>query len=118
MPEGVPQEGEVKELDEWDVAAQESVSKPPSPTTTQQPSLAFIVSQVCHFYPGEFRGGDIGWSYFWMLYNNLYRITAIHRVTMTQSALLSGGVMNATDASKPMLQREVKRDINIAQGLI
>lgn len=53
--------------------------------------LGDVVARFCWAWPGEFRGGDIGWGQFWLLYERLHVVLAVDRVNVTRAVGLAWG---------------------------
>ena len=53
--------------------------------------LGDCVARFCWAWPGEFRGGDIPWALFWLLYERLHVVLAVDRVTQTRAVSLAWG---------------------------
>jgi len=63
--------------------------------------LADVVARFCWAWPGEFRGGAIGWGQFWMLYERLHIVLAVDRVNQMRAVALAwGGDEAAVTAQK------------------
>lgn len=53
--------------------------------------LRDVVARFCAKYPGAFRDGEIPWVLFWMLYERLYVVLALDRLTQTEAVQLGMG---------------------------
>ncbi len=66
--------------------------------------LASCVARFCWAYPGEFRGGTIGWGLFWLLYERLHVVLAVERVTTTRAVGLAWG----GDGAERLMQQDIE----------
>lgn len=117
MPEGRQAELNAAVDDPWEQASKETlVIRDDKRTVNQLPDLMFAVSQFCHFYPGEFRDGEIGWCRFWLLYNEIPRLGAVYRWNTTEAVKTGVGFWEGGDEARRTLRKIHNDDLKLATG--
>lgn len=65
-----------------------------------------MVAHVCHWYPGEFRGGDIEAPLFFLLYRQLGSILALERVQTASGVMKGTAVVWVGESATPALEQD------------
>jgi len=107
---------EKKDDDPWEQLGKETLVVREEQYHVQTVDLMVAVSQFCHYYPGEFRDGEIGWRRFWLLYNEIPRIGAALRWNITESVKTGYGLWEGDDNARKTLKRLHNSDFKLANG--
>lgn len=112
-----------REKDEWDRLAELSCKKDiydkknSSDMKKFNNNMSFYVAQFCHYYPGEFKSGEIGWRLFWILFYQIGRIGSIQRHNIMIGTQIGTGFWNVTDEGRSTLERLANKESSAAFGL-
>ena len=116
MSPGREQE-EVTEKDEWDLLEEETEPVPYSkPVADRTISIDYAVAQFMHYYPGEFKDGQIYWKRFWALYAQLPHLTAIERVNIYRGNMIVQGLTMGSDDFQRHIRKELDDTLRLASG--